>query len=340
VISDDRIDVTVPAHRLDINEEIDLVEEAARVLGYDRIPTREEISIRLTPPDPDWITHEAICSLLVSGGYFEAITFSFVSDTLRSDFGSSPLRADSAVKKADAALRPSLLPGLLQAVRFNEAAGNAEARLFEIGSVFPAVAGAKALEHRAVAWVGGDIRQVRGMAEALLGRLDADRAVKIVPDSRSGFANGAAGRIVWGDQTVGFLGQIDRGVGDKLSLRDLPAAAELELAPLLAGSRRVPQLRLLARFPSVRRDISLIVPENLRFEKIDSLMRTLNLEFLESIDFVTTYRGKPLDPGSKSVTITLVFRSPSATLTSEQVEASVQKAIEAAKNQLSATLRT
>jgi phenylalanyl-tRNA synthetase beta chain len=340
VIESDRIDVTVPTHRLDINEEIDLVEEAARVLGYDRIPTREEISIRLAPPDRDWITHEAICSLLVGGGYFEAITFSFVSDSLRNDFGPAPIRADAAVKKADAALRPSLLPGLLQAVRFNEASGNASARLFEIGSVFPAGDGSKMHEHRAVAWVGGDIRHVRGIAEAMLARLDADRPVTVVPDSHPGFAKGAAGRIVWGDQTVGFLGQIDRAVAEKLSLRDVPAAAEIELSPLLIGSRQVPQLHPLPRFPAVRRDISLIVPENLRFEKIESLVKQLNLEFMESIEFVTAYRGKPLDAGSKSVTITLVFRSPSITLTSEQVEASVQKAIEAAKQQLGATLRT
>ncbi|MGD0542699.1 MAG: phenylalanine--tRNA ligase subunit beta, partial [Tepidisphaeraceae bacterium] len=339
VIAQNRIDVTVPTHRLDINEEIDLVEEAARVLGYDRIPTREEISIRLTPPDRDWITHEAICALLVGGGYFEAITFSFVSDSMRNDFGPAAIRADAAVKKADAALRPSLLPGLLQAVRFNEASGNPAARLFEIGSVFPSDPDAKMHERRAVAWVGGDIRHVRGIAEAMLARLDADRPVKVVPDSHPGFAKGAAGRVVWGDQTVGFLGQIDRGVADKLSLRDLPAAAELELVPLLFGSRHVPQLRPLARFPAVRRDISLIVPENLSYEKIDSLVQKLNLEFLESIEFVTTYRGKPLDPDSKSVTIALVFRSPSATLTSEQVEASVRKAIAEAKSQFGATLR-
>jgi phenylalanyl-tRNA synthetase beta chain len=339
VIESDRIDVTVPTHRLDINEEIGLVEEAARVLGYDRIPTREEISIRLAPPDRDWITHEAICSLLVGGGYFEAITFSFVSDFLRNDFGPAPIRADAAVKKADAALRPSLLPGLLQAVRFNEASGNASARLFEIGSVFPAGDGSKMHEHRAVAWVGGDIRHVRGIAEAMLARLDADRPVTVVPDSHPGFAKGAAGRIVWGDQTVGFLGQIDRAVAEKLSLRDVPAAAEIELSPLLIGSRQVPQLHPLPRFPAVRRDISLIVPENLRFEKIESLVQQLKLEFLESIEFVTAYRGKPLDAGSKSVTITLVFRSPSITLTSEQVEASVQKAIEAAKSELGARLR-
>jgi phenylalanyl-tRNA synthetase beta chain len=343
----DRIDAAVPGYRLDINEEVDLVEEAARLLGYARIPMREEISIRLTPPDRNTTTQELICQTLVGGGYFEAITFSFVSDALRNDFGPSPFRADSAVRKADAALRPSLLPGLLQAVRFNESNGNAAVRLFEIGSVFvPGAEGQASAtdrrmnEHRAVAWVGGDLRQVRGMAEALLLRLDAQRELKVLPDSRPGFVPGAAGRIVWGGQTIGFLGQIDQRVADKLSLRDVPAAAELDLSPLLAGSRHVPQLRPLPRFPAVRRDVSLIVPDALRFEKIESLIRGLALEFLESIDFVTTYRGAPLDAGFKSVTITLAFRSPATTLTSEQVETSVQKAIDAAKRELGATLRS
>jgi phenylalanyl-tRNA synthetase beta chain len=340
VVRAERIEVTVPSYRLDIDQEVDLVEEAARMLGYHRIPTRQEISIRLAAPDRDWITQEAICNLLVGGGYFEAITFSFVSDSLRNDFGPAPFEADSVVRKSDAGLRPSLIPGLLQAVRFNETSGNAAARLFEIGSVFPAGADAKLDEHRTVAWVGGDLRQVRGMAEAMLGRLDADRTVTVVPDSRPGFAKGAGGRVIWGEQTVGFLGQIDPAVAQKLSLRDVPAAAELKLAALLSGSRHVPQLHPLPRFPAVRRDVSLIVGENERFGKIELLVRAEKLEFLESIEFVTTYRGKPLESGQKSVTIALVFRRPDATLTSEQVEASLQKAVEAARRQLGATVRT
>jgi phenylalanyl-tRNA synthetase beta chain len=337
--SQDRIDITVPSWRLDISHEIDLIEEAARLIGYARIPQRDEISIRLTPPDPDSATRESICQTLIAGGYFEAITFSFVTDALRNDFGPSPFRADSSVRKADAALRPSLIPGLLEAVRFNETNGNAGARLFEIGSIFRSAENAKLDERRTVTWVGGDLRSVRGMAESLVAKLDADRELKVIPDSYPGFAKGAAGRLEWGGKPIGFLGEIDKAVAGKLSLREIPAAAELELVPLLAGAKHVPQLHLLPRFPAVRRDLSLIVQEATRFEKIESLVRAQNLEFLESIDFVTTYRGKPLEKGTKSVTITLVFRSPTATLTSEQVETSVQRAIEAAKAELKAEIR-
>src|SRR5208283_2917631 len=154
----------------------------------------------------------------------------FISDALRSDFGAAPFRADAAVRKADAALRPSLIPGLLQSVRFNETNGNAASRLFEIGSIFGSTPDGGLNERRSVAWVGGDLRQVRGMAEALLSRLDADRELTVIPDSRPGFAAGATGRIVWGRDTIGFLGQIAPAIAGKLSLREIPAAAELDLA--------------------------------------------------------------------------------------------------------------
>lgn len=338
-----QIDVTVPSHRLDIGQEIDLVEEAARLLGYDRIPTRKEISIQLTPPDARTITQEMICDTLVGGGYFEAVTFSFVTDALRSDFGASLLRADSAVRKADAALRSSLIPGLLEAIRFNETNGVAGAKLFEIGSTFAQGVGAgtaRVDEKRKVAFAGGEsLRDVRGMVQAVLNKLDAGRAVRVEPDNRPGFAAGATGRIVWGEESIGYLGLVAGPVAEKISLRHAPAAAELELAPLLAGHRHVPQLRELPKFPAVRRDISLIVAENIRFEKIEVLIASLSLENLEDLEFVTTYRGKPLEAGIKSVTFTLVFRSANSTLTSEAVESSVQRAITAAKEQLVATLR-
>jgi phenylalanyl-tRNA synthetase beta chain len=98
-------------------------------------------------------------------------------------------------------------------------------------------------------------------------------------------------------------------------------------------------LRALPRYPAVRRDLSLVVNESVRYEQIESLARGLSLENLEDIEYVTTYRGKPLEKGTKSVTITLVFRSPTATLTSEQADAPVQRMVDAARQQLGATLR-
>jgi phenylalanyl-tRNA synthetase beta chain len=281
---------------------------------------------------------------LVAAGYFEAVTFTFASDALAGDFlppGVASLpRADSAVRKADARLRPSILPGLLEAVRRNETNGASGAKLFEAGATFGVDAGGKIIETRKLGLVGDeDLRGVRGAVESLLNKLDATRDVRVVPEDRTGYAGGASGRIEWGGKPIGHLGRVDRKVAGKLSLRESPAAAELELAPLIAGTQHVPQLRPLPRFPSVRRDLSLVVSESTRYEALAALIDKLKPPFLEDVEYVTTYRGKPIEKGKKVLTVSLVFRSPDATLTSEQVEPSVQRIVESASQELAATLR-
>src|SRR5207245_5366748 len=122
--------------------------------------------------------------------------------------------------------------------------------------------------------------------------------------------------------------------------RDRPAAAELDLEPLLAGVRSVPQVNPLPKYPPVRRDLSFVLPESARYEAMESLVRRVNPQWMEDLEYVTTYRGKPLEKGTKSVTVTLVFRSAAGTLTSEAVEGSVQNVVRAAEQNLGAKLRT
>jgi phenylalanyl-tRNA synthetase beta chain len=116
-------------------------------------------------------------------------------------------------------------------------------------------------------------------------------------------------------------------------------AAELDLAVLLDGARHVPQLRPLPRFPAVRRDLSLVLPEATRYEQVDATIHAVAPADLEAVEYVTTYRGKPLEAGTKSVTVALVFRSPTTTLTGEAVESAVAGVVDAARAQLGATLR-
>lgn len=339
------ITVTQPSWRQDINIEADLIEEVARVVGYARIPQRDTISIVVVPPSPEARAMEKIRTALVAAGYFEAVTFTFVSDALAGDFLAQEFatlpRADAAVRKADARLRPSLLPGLLEAVRHNEANGVAGAKLFETGPAFGVDRAGTIHESRKLAIVGDDdLRAMRGAVEALLERLDSARDVRVVPDARAGFAGGACGRVEWGGERIGYLGRIDAKVADKLSLRAAPTAAELDLPALTAHTQHVPQLRPLPRFPAVTRDLSFVVADATRYNALDDLVRGLGLADLEAVNYVTTYRGKQIEQGRKVLTITLVFRSTSATLTSEQVEGAVQQVVRAAQERLGATLRT
>ncbi|MCC7351544.1 MAG: phenylalanine--tRNA ligase subunit beta [Phycisphaerales bacterium] len=336
-------EVDIPSWRLDLNIEVDLVEEVARVVGYDKVPVRDEISIRLTPPEPGRVTMELIRSVLVAGGYNEAVTFSWVSDPLARDFvppeAHDLLRAEHAVRKADGQLRPSLIPGLLEGVGRNESVGNQNVRLYEIGATFWSDPAGAVVEHQRIGLAGGNVRQLRGTIEQLLGRLNAGRSIKISPDRRPGYDPGACGRLEWEGRTIGYLGLVDAGIANKLGLRQTPAIAELESQALLEGVQHVPQLRALPKYPAVRRDLSLVVDERMRYEQVEQLIEGVRPELMEELEYVTTYRGKPLEKGTKSITITLVFRSNQGTLTGEQVEQSVQKVIDAAKSSLNATVR-
>jgi phenylalanyl-tRNA synthetase beta chain len=349
ILSGDAIQCTVPSWRQDVSIEVDLVEEVARLIGYGRIPVRQAIEIHLTPPQLDLKAIEQIRSSLVASGYYEALTFSWVTDALKDDFKPENaiglLRADDAVRKDNAHLRPSMLPGLLEAVRRNETVGNSGVKLFEIGSVFwirepgmgedPAIA-----EARHVGIIGStDYREVRGAVEALLESLDPARAVRITANSAAGFARGAAGLIQWGQWPIGYIGRVDKRIVDKLGLREAPIAAELYLELLINGAQWLPQVKELAKFPPVKRDLSLVVAEKVRYAQIQSLVAELKLPNLEAVEYVTTYRGKPIAAGSKSVTLELVFRSETATLTSEEVESSVQRVVGAAKEKVGAELR-
>jgi phenylalanyl-tRNA synthetase beta chain len=338
------IEVDVPSHRLDLRIEADLIEEVARITGYGEIPTRDQVAIRLTPTDTRRSTLDNVRRCLNAAGFYESLTFSFVPDVLAEDFKHAAAarlhKVLSATRKVDAQLRPSVLPNLLQSVRHNESVGTSGARLFEIASTFWIDAAGKSLEQRIVGMVGDDdFAHLRGAVEAILNRLDRSRVVSIVPTTRAGYVKGGVGEVRWGGTLVGYVGKVDRGVCEKIGLKSLVSAAELFVEELIAGAVHVPQLVPLPKYPAVRRDLSLLVNESVRYEEILGVVGKCKLEALESVDYVTTYRGKPLEKGTKSVTITLGFRSPDGTLTSEAVDAKVAAVVEVAKS-IGATLRT
>lgn len=342
-LSGDRIECRIPSFRGDLNIEVDLVEEVARVVGYDLIPVEPRISIEVVPPQLHRRAQDRICSQLVSAGFYEAVTFSFATDGLGELFlptGTRLCRADPLARKSDANLRPSILPGLIEAIRRNESVGVAGARLFEIGSTWWHDADGSIVERRQLGLAAAaDYRDVRGAVESMLGALDLNKPIEIEPASAEGFAPGSTGAILWNGRRIGTIGAVAATVTQKLDLHSPVFAAEIELEPLIDGTQHVPQLHPLPRFPAVRRDLSLVVPEATPFAAIRQMVTDANPPLLEAIEYVTTYRGKPLEKGAKSVTITLVFRSPTGTLTSDAVDSAVAGVVELARSRLGATLR-
>ncbi|MEM7806564.1 MAG: phenylalanine--tRNA ligase subunit beta [Planctomycetota bacterium] len=338
----DRLVCTVPSHRLDITKEVDLIEEAARVVGYDAIPMAETIDVRVKPADVRLVAEDTIRDAAVAAGYFEAITFSFVDDGLKDFFladGTSLRRVDPNVRKADGHLRPSILPGLVQAIRHNESVGNGPVRVFEVGSVFwQAPTGP--VEERRLALAGGDFATLRGTIDLLLARLDADRAVSVRPSEAAGYAKGAAGEIVWGDTVVGHIGLLSKDVQKHLDLQHQPAIAELVHDPLVAGFEPAESPPPLSRFPSARRDVSFVVAEDVTYAQLADLAAAEpKLADVVAVEHGGTYRGKPLEKGTKSVTLTLVFRRDDATVPRDEADAQVATLVQRAGDAFEATLR-
>ena len=335
---------TVPTHRLDIGIEADLIEEAARVVGYDKIPLRDAITVQVKPRDLNIEATNVIRGAMVAAGYHEAVTFSFASDALAKHFlpeKHSLRRVDANVRKADGHLRPSVLPGLIEAVRYNESVGNGPAKVFEIGSAFYRDADGQPQEHRRLAFAGGtDYAACRGAVELVLNRLDPTRPVRVEPDSRPGFGDGACGRVMWGDETIGHIGLIDKTVADAVDLRHRPCIAEVDVSVMVAGYKPIPTNAPLPRFPTARRDVSLVVKEPVSYNELSDLLGTMQLNDVVGVEHGGTYRGKPLAKGTKSVTLTLNFRRDDGTVPREAADAEIERFVEKAKAELGAELRT
>ena len=195
------------SHRLDPEYRVDLIEEVARVIGYEKIPLRDEISIRLAPKEPDEATIETIRESLIGAGYFESLTFSFVSDNLAEDFrpekAAGLLRAEASVRAADAKLRPSIIPGLPGAVRHNESNGTMGAHLLDCRrSGWTRMARSGAAADCAGGW--RDYRATRGGGVAAH-RLNGERGWRLWRRA-AGICGGACGRFNGGRKSSGISG--------------------------------------------------------------------------------------------------------------------------------------
>jgi phenylalanyl-tRNA synthetase beta chain len=340
---DGGVTCTVPTHRLDLNIEVDLVEEAARIIGYDAIPTRDHITIEVEPENPRLKVENLIRDLLTAAGHDEAITFSFIGDDLRDAFvaeGTKLRRVDPNVRKADGHLRPMIVPGLLQAVRHNETVGNGPTAFFELGDVFWQQ-GDQEHEVRRLGIVGGSFAELRGRIEMVLRRLDPASDVDVEPATRVGFEAGATGAVRWGTSIIGHVGLVDAKLRKTLDLDYSPAMAELDLDDLITGYRPSVAGEKMSRFPAAQRDVSLVVNEDLAYAKLASLAQAGEaMPDLVRVLHSGTYRGKPLEKGTKSVTLTLVFQRDDETVPREVADAQVEHFVDRCKAEFQATLRS
>ncbi|MCP4375840.1 MAG: phenylalanine--tRNA ligase subunit beta [bacterium] len=339
----DTITCTIPPYRADLSREADLIEEVARIVGYDKIPLSTKIAHEVVGLDNEQKIRQNIAMVMSAAGFDEAVTFTYIDAEEAALFGvSDPVCADTLTRKTNNALRPTLLASLLAACKANQDTGTSDLQLYELAAVFPPK-GTESLpdEHTELAMVSsGDLRDLRGAVEALCRQIAVGGLIELKPSAQAGMDPQAAAEIFLNGNSIGTIGQVSADVLKYYSLERPIVAARLRMDVLKACANLERTYTTVARFPAMRRDLSLIVEEDTTWAQIQDVLTSIDQPLRTDVQYVTTYRGKPIPKGRKSVTLTAVYQSNEATLRSEQVDDQIKTIVSTLAEKLKAEVRT
>ena len=346
--------VEVPSHRFDISLEVDLIEELARLYGYNRLPVRYP-QARLAPQARSEVRGElpALRRLLVARGYQEAITYSFIDPKQFELFnpGVEPLLLANPISSDMAAMRVSLWPGLVKALQHNLNRQQDRVRLFESGQRFvgqlgdlkqqPMLAGVVCGSRLPEGWANGrdtiDFFDVKADVEAVLGFSGSLDDFTFVPGKHPALHPGQTARIERDGVEVGYLGALHPELVKTLGLDRTVYVFELVLADVVEG--RLPKFHELSRFPEVRRDLALIAGRDVAASAVLDVIRENAGEWLTDLRLFDVYQGKGIDPDRKSLAVGLTWQHPSRTLNDDEVNATTQNILTSLEQRLNTTLR-
>ena len=346
--------ITAPTSRFDIEREEDLIEEVARIHGYDHVPTHTPAgALRLATEPEARIPELALREQLAARGYYEAVNLSFLASDLLARWGfvdqlvplANPLSADLAV------MRPSLLPGLVEALRHNRARQQERVRLFEVARVFaagdppvetPSLAIAACGSARAEQWSETsralDFHDLKGDLDAIIAWGGEPQRWAVHADGLPRWLHpGRGARVTRDGATVGYLGALHPQLAKALDLGPDVHVMELALEPLLA--RRLPKAMPVPRFPSVRRDIAVDLPEEVSWAQVERCVRQALGGLLTELRLFDRYSGKGVETGRKSLAMGLILQDASRTLTDDDADRCVREAVTALETSCKARWR-
>jgi phenylalanyl-tRNA synthetase beta chain len=339
--------VTVPTRRVDALREVDLIEEVARHYGFDRLPvTFPELTAPAPPIDPRILRARHLRGLLTAAGFSEAVTFGFISARAAAPFARDQdiVPVANPLSESFAVLRPSVIPGLLDGIGHNRNRQQRDVRLFEIGARFSRSRGERRVLSAAWTgsatndhWSGGardvDFFDMKGVAERVCEALRIE-GVETLPHREAWLTPGRSAALTRGETHLGVIGQLASSVADAHGLppTDPVYVAEIDLdaAEEVADGTDI-RVQPLPRFPSVTRDVSILVDETLPSETVRATVRAAAPPTLASIREFDRYQGKGVPEGRISLSLRLTFRSPERTLTDADVQSAMESIIDALK---------
>lgn len=355
--------VTVPTRRGDITLPEDLVEEVARLYGYDNIPTSlpvgETTQGGLTP---DQQLRRDIRHHLIGAGLNEAISYALVHPERVEEVAglhrekTNPVSLLMPMSEEHSTLRTSLIPSLLETVSYNKKRQNHDVALFELGRVFlhtkeeltelpeerTYVAGALSGQWYPQNWMGTkqpvDFYQLKGIVESLLARIGIRDAVYKATSELAGMHPGRTAEVWAGDERLGYLGQIHPATEKAYDLTET-YVFQLDVATLEKVASDIGYYNPLPKFPAITRDLALVVNRDVTAEALQSTIREAAGALLESLTLFDVYTGERIAQDKKSMAFSLVFRDPERTLQDEEIQQLTNAVVEALKEKTGAELR-
>jgi len=369
----DTLQVTVPSFRIDIEREVDLIEEIARLVGYNEIPTTQPtITMDYPKRDSLRVQRASLSKVLTAQGFYEAINYSFVSEKhldqcsiAADDLRRKTTRLLNPLTEDQSVMRSMLLPGLLENIRRNINFQQPDIRLFEIGKVFVAsdaaeeqpteknqlcmvISGKRYPESESLYFSDkeSDFFDIRGAVEHIIRSLrytGKEGPLSFSPSTEETLEpycdNCCSLDICDGDVVLGKVGQVKAATLDAFSIKQAVYFAEIDLD----GLNQLPVVEKhfvpLPKFPSIKRDIALLVPENVAAGELATAITSLNQKLVESAELFDVYRGKPIEEGYKSVALSVTYRSATKTLEDKSIDHVHKKIVTSLMNQFNARYR-
>jgi phenylalanyl-tRNA synthetase beta chain len=331
--------------RSDVYREVDLIEEVARVYGYNKIPTERKIKIEVVSVDTRQKLVRAIGTYLNGCGFYETINVSLIDNSIAKLFTEGNIERHLAVtdisRKGDNLLRQTLLGSLLGVLKTNLNVGNTPCRIFEIADTFVLTGqkGSLPVEEAKLALVcDSSLTDLRGVIEGLVETVDRDAQILFIPASLVWAQAGA--QIIVNGRAIGAAGIVSRMVKEKFDFNFSPVAAELDFQSILSLHKGDVKVKPIPRFPAIQRDLSIVVDEGIQWADILQAVKKKASAELEDIQFVGIYHGKGIPSGRKSVTLSLRFRDEEGTLTHDTVDRLQADIVQCLADSVKAVLRT
>lgn len=360
---DGALTVDIPYFRPDIEREIDLIEEVARLLGYGRIPVTMPVSTLSSQPLPRHLRLERLLrDRMAAAGFAEVINYSFVSATSVDRLGLTPddprrqhVPLLNPLSDDQAVMRTTLVPSLLETAARNMAYRTIDLALFELRPVFSPVVGEELPREslRLTALISGrreptgwaqqavacDFFDIKGVVEDLLAQLNVHDPRWPVEHGERFYHPGKSCAVEVGNSRVGTLGEVHPEVLRAFEIPQPVYLLDLDAETLFALAGGHPGFRPLSRYPDVERDSALLIDESISAQQVLDVLRQVRLKDLEDIVLFDVYRGQSLPPGKKSLAIRARYRALDRTLTDEIVQGLHGKLVQALQKALGAELR-